>query len=120
MPLRAPKGKTGTRNTRNSGGLPEPSSGGDFDPFLKAADVGKLGTRAKIEIMGAPVEQESEFSDAIMPVRFKKNDYAFGIKWDGGNYARLYKRFGASEKKWKGTVTIEIKRFKKRDYVAVV
>lgn len=100
--------------------LPEPQSGGDFDPFLKASDIGKLGTTATITITGGPEESESEFSDATMPVRFKGRDYALGIKWEGGNYARLFKRFGANPKKWKGTVKVEVKRFKKKDYVAVV
>lgn len=119
MSMRAPTGRTGSKK-KSTGGLPEPGSGGDFDPFLKAEDIGKLGKTATIMVLGAPVETESEFSDAVMPVKFKGKEYALGIKWDGGNYSRLYKRFGKNEKKWKGQVKVEVKHFKKNDYVAVV
>lgn len=102
-------------------GLPVPTNGGgDFAPFLKARDIGKLGKVATITVLGAPVESESEFSDMTLPVKFKGAEYAFGLKTSGGNYARLYKRFGPNEKKWKGAVKVEIKNFKKHDYVAVV
>jgi hypothetical protein len=114
-----PNPKRGSKPPRG-GALPQPEAGGDFDPFLKASDIGKLGATGSIQVCGAPEESESEFSDATMPVRFRGHDYALGIKWSGGNYARLFKKFGANPKKWKGSVKVEIKRFKKRDYVAVV
>src|SRR5271157_2675779 len=113
---------SGSRRSRSSsqGKLPKPENGGDFDPFLKAEDIGKLGKQAKIAILGGPEETESEFSDALLPVKYRGQEYVLGIKWSGGNYARLYKRFGDNPKKWRGTVTVEVKHFKKNDYVAVV
>ena len=91
-----------------------------MDPFLKAEDIGDEGDTAKITILGPPEECDSEFSDAQMPVKYKNQTYSMGIKWSSGNYARLFKRFGKNPKKWKGTVNVEIKHFKKNDYVAVV
>jgi hypothetical protein len=117
MSMREPTGKSKKKKT---GGLPEPESGGDFAPFLKAGDIGKIGKTAIITVLGPPVETESEFSDAVMPVKFKGSEYALGIKWNGGNYSRLFKRFGRNERKWKGQVKVEVKHFKKNDYVAVV
>ena len=99
--------------------LPEPQ-GGDFDPFLKAEDVGKLGTKGKITIIGPPEESSGEFSDLNLPVKYRGENYMLGLKFSGGSYARLFKRFGSNPKKWKGTVAIEVKHFKKNDYVAVV
>lgn len=114
--------KPGGRSSASSRGgkLPKPE-GGDFDPFLKAEVIGKLGTRAKITVLGPPeMTPDSEFSDMQMPVSFKGERYAMGLKVASGNYARLYKRFGENEKKWKGSVNVEIKHFKKNDFVAIV
>lgn len=115
---------SGTGKSKRKGGrgnsLPEPESGGDFDPFLKAEDVGKLGSKAKITVLGPPIETESEFSDMTLPIKYKTQQYAMGLKTSGANYRILYKRFGKSPKKWKGIVNIEIKHFKKNDYVAVI
>jgi hypothetical protein len=111
-----PSGRRGS-----SRGLPKPqNAGGDFDPFLGAKIIGKLGATGTINVLGAPEESESEFSDMTMPVSFKGSRYAMGLKVSGGNYARLYKRFGANPKKWRGKVKVEVKHFKKNDYVAVV
>jgi len=104
-----------------AGRLPEPTGGGDFDPFLKAGDIGKLGTKAKIKILGGPEETpDSEYSDMQLPVSFKGKRYALGLKVAGGNYGRLFKLFGDNPKKWHGTVEVEVKHFKANDYVAVV
>ena len=63
------------------GKLPEPTGGGDFDPFLKAGDIGKLGTKAKIKVLGGPEETpDSEYSDMQLPVSFKGKRYALGLK----------------------------------------
>jgi hypothetical protein len=118
MSIPKPAGRSGASG--KSGKLPKPE-GGDFDPFLKAEHVGKEGTRGKITVLGPPeMTPDSEFSDMQMPVSFKGSRYSLGMKVNGGNYARLYKRFGDKESKWKGSVSIEIKHFKKHDYVAVV
>ena len=83
--------------------------------------IGEEGTKAKIKVLGPPeMTPDSEFSDMQMPVEYKGSRYALGMKISSGNYARLYKRFGASEKKWKGVIAVEIKHFKKNDFVAVV
>jgi hypothetical protein len=108
---------------RSGNSLPAPTStGGDFDPFLKAENIGngKVGATASITVLSAPEPSESEFSDMTMPVRLKGASYAMGLKTSGGNYSRLYKRFGANPKKWKGAVKVEVKEFKKKRYVAVV
>jgi hypothetical protein len=118
MTLPAPSGKRGN-NSRGSGKLPTPE-GGDFDPFLKAEVIGKLGTKATITVTGGPEEVESEFSDMQLPVSFDGESYSMGLKVSGGNYARLFKRFGADPKKWRGKVKVEVKHFKANDYVAVV
>lgn len=115
--LPKPTGKS--RGSMKGGKLPPPD-GGDFDPFLKAEDIGKLGTKATITVVGAPEEVESEFSDLQMPVKFKGSQYSMGLKVSGGNYARLFKKFGDNPRKWKGAVKVEVKHFKKNDYVAVV
>jgi len=87
---------------------------------LKAENIGKLGAVGTITVLAAPEASESEFSDMTMSVKLKGTTYAMGLKSSGGNYARLYKRFGANPKKWKGNVKVEVKEFKKKLYVAVV
>jgi hypothetical protein len=119
MALPEPKGKTRSGGSSRAGKLPPPE-GGDFDPFLKAEDIGKLGSRATIEVMSAPEEVDSEFSDMQMQVRYKKVLYSMGLKTASGNYARLYKHFGNKPSKWHGKIEVEIKHHKANDYVAVV
>lgn len=117
MSLPNPRGRHG------SGTLPKPeSTGGDFDPFLKAENIGngKVGATGSITVLGAPEASESEFSDMTMPVKCHGTRYAMGLKTSGGNYARLYKRFGGTPKHWKGTLKVEVKEFKKKRYIAVV
>lgn len=99
--------------------LPEPS-GGDFDPFMNAAVIGKLGTKASIIVLGPPELNQTEFSDMQMPVQYKGLKYSMGMKTSSGNYARLYAMFGKSEKKWRGKVNVEVKHFKNNDFVAIV
>jgi hypothetical protein len=94
--------------------------GGDFDPFFNAGVVGKLGTRAKVKVLGAPEMNKTEFSDMQLPVEFKKNRYSMGLKISSGNYARLHAKFGSNPKKWKGIVEVEVKHFKNNDYIALV
>src|SRR5579885_214114 len=118
MLLPAPSGK----RSRSSGSLPEPGGDfGDYAPFLNAATIGKVGTRAKIKITAEPDARETEFSDVQLPVMFKGKEYSFGLKSDKPNYSRLFDRFGKNPKKWVGkTFEVEIKRHMKKDYVAVV
>jgi hypothetical protein len=117
MNLPKPAGRS--RGTSRAGKLPPPD-GGDFDPFFKAEDIGKLGKTAVITVTGPPEEVESEFSDMQMPIKFKGKLYSMGLKISGGNYSRLYKKFGDNPKKWRGAVKVEVKHFKSNDYVAVV
>jgi hypothetical protein len=121
MALPKPQGRKAEMTRTKAGRLPEPTGGGDFDPFLKAEHIGKVGTRAKIKIVGAPEETpDSEYSDMQVPVTYKGTRYALGLKVSGGNYGRLFKMFGDNPKKWHGTVDVEVKHFKANDYVAVV
>lgn len=110
--------KRGT-NSRGSGTLPDPT-GGDFDPFFNAGVVGKLGAKGVMDVLGAPEENKTEFSDMQMPVKYKGAKYSMGLKVASGNYARLFARFGNDPKKWRGKVNVEVKHFKANDYVAVV
>ena len=100
--------------------LPTPEAGGDFDPFLNAGVIGKVGAKATITICGLPEVRETEFSDLQIPVKFKNKKYSWGMKFSSGNYSRMFQRFGDNVKKWKGAVKVEVKHFKKNDYVAVV
>ena len=119
MSIPKPTGRNAS-SSRRGGKLPKPE-GGDFDPFFGAKDVGKEGTKGKFTVLGAPeLTPDSEFSDMQMPILYKGSRFALGMKVSGGNYARLYKRFGDNEKKWKGTVAFQVKHFKKNDYIAVV
>lgn len=121
MALPKPQGRSAGMAKTKVGRLPEPTGGGDFDPFLKAEHIGKLGAKAKIKILGGPVETpDSEYSDLQLPVSYKGSKYSLGLKVSGGNYNRLFKQFGDNPKKWHGTVEVEVKHFKANDYVAVV
>jgi len=120
MALPKPEGRQQAMTRTKVGRLPQPE-GGDFDPFLKAEHIGKVGTRATIKVLGGPEETpDAEFSDMQLPVEFKGSKYSLGLKVSGGNYGRLFKQFGDNPKNWKGKVEVEVKHFKQNDYVAVV
>ena len=46
--------------------------------------------------------------------------FSWTVKYSSPNYSRLHKRFGDSEKEWKGPVNVEVKEYMGKEYVAVV
>jgi hypothetical protein len=113
------KGYQGPKGIGSTGKLPAPT-GDAFDPFFKAETVGKVGTKATIEVLGAPEVRQTEFSDAQMPIRFDGERYSLGLSFGKQNYARLFARFGDNPSKWRGKVQIVIKHFMANDYVAII
>lgn len=120
MALPKPQGRQAAMTRTKVGKLPEPT-GGDFDPFLKAEHIGKLGAKATLKILSGPEETpNSEYSDLQMAVEYKGQRYAMGLKLTTGNYPRLFRRFGDNPKNWKGKIDVEVKHHMANDYVAVV
>lgn len=100
---------------------PTGGSGGVGGDFLKVAMVGKIGKKATLTLLGSGEEKKGNFGPQIsIAVRYKNKPYVWSFGQNSGNHSRLFKRFGASFKKWKGTVQVEVKEFNGNDYLAVV
>lgn len=103
--------------TKNrTGSLPAPE-GGSFNPFLKPEALGKkqAGTLAILGVRDAPPDS---FSEIIIETRIGGKLYDWGMKFNSGNYRRLFDRFGANPKKWKGSIQVGVKEYAGKKYVA--
>ena len=98
--------------------LPPPTNmRAELAPFLKAKDLPKKGV-AQITLLGGWRKSNSQFGEGIeVPCTLGGKRYTWTIKFDSGNYSRLYERFGNRE--WKAVVKVERKEYLGREYVAV-
>jgi hypothetical protein len=115
--------RNGTMKARNAKTestliLPPPTSKREeLTPFLKPKDIPKKGI-AQIAFLGGWRKSNSQFGEGIeVPCTLGNKRYTWTIKFDSGNYSRLYERFGNEE--WKGIVKVERKEYLGREYVAV-
>jgi hypothetical protein len=100
--------------------LPDPTTagGGELPPFLKPKDINKKG-QTEVTLTGDMRESNSQFGEGIeVGAQIGNKTFSWTIKFESGNYRRLFERFG--RKKWKGVVTVERKQYLGNDYVAVV
>jgi len=113
---------TAPRATRG-GRIPAPSGDAQssFSPFLKAENIGDVGTRGTITLKGEPRVVDGDFGEQIViPVRFKGTQYDWGVTIDSVNHRMLHDRFGANSKKWAGPVKVTVKLSRQgRNYIAV-
>lgn len=100
---------------------PETSNGStDYNPWLTPEVFGKSG-RGTVNLLGTMRAGNSQFGEGIiLDVKANGSMFSWTVKYASGNYSRLHKKFGASEKKWKGPVKVEVKEYMGKDYVAVV
>jgi hypothetical protein len=90
----------------------------ELTPFLKMTDISKDGT-TPITLLGDMRQSKSRFGDGIeVACMVGGKRFTWTIKFDSGNYTRLYERFGT--KNWKGVVNVERKEYMGREYIAVV
>ena len=99
--------------------LPPPTrKSNELAPFLKAIDIAKEGI-TQITLLGDMRKSKSRFGEGIeVGCTVGGRRYTWTIKFDSGNYSRLYERFGS--KNWKGVVKVARKEYMGREYVAVV
>ena len=110
-----------SQNTNNESTviLPPPTGKStELAPFLKASDIAKKGI-TQITLLGDMRKSTSRFGEGIeVACTVGGNRYSWTIKFDSGNYSRLYERFGT--KNWKGVIKVERKEYMGREYIAVV
>jgi hypothetical protein len=108
--------------TRRSGGIPAPQKSdktSDYNPFLKASDIGDVDDAATLLLTGKVRVADSGFGEQmICEVRHNGTIYDWGFKIDGVNHRILFKRFGATENAWRGKVNVTIKTFNGNPYIA--
>ena len=100
---------------------PENSSGStDHNPWLTPEVFGKSG-KGTVNLLGTMRVSSSQFGDGIvLDVKANGSKFSWTVKYSSGNYSRLHKKFGDSEKNWKGPVKVEVKEYMGKEYVAVV
>ena len=98
---------------------PDPQQNQDFAPWLTVEHLGKSG-KAELKLIGNIRPSNSQFGDGvIVDVKLGNSDYSWTVKFSSGNYARLVKMMGKPDK-WKGKVSVEVKEYMGKEYVAVV
>jgi hypothetical protein len=100
---------------------PEKSNGSnDYNPWLTPEVFGK-SAKGTVNLLGTMRASNSEFGEGIvLDVKINGSMYSWTVKYASPNYSRLHKRFGDSEKKWKGPVKVEVKEHRGKEYIAVV
>lgn len=108
-----------SRNTKNTVILPPPTrKSTELASFLKVMDISESGN-TEITLLGDMRQSKSRFGDGIeVACTVGGKRYTWTIKFDSGNYTRLYERFGT--KNWKGVVNVERKEYMSHKYIAVV
>ena len=103
---RIPQSKGTTRTTTAAGKIPrsDESGGGDFNPFLKARDVGKLGTKATLTLTGkVRISEGGQFGTQIISeVRLNGSMYDWPVKLNTPNHRWLEENLGVKTSSWKG------------------
>lgn len=112
----APKRKAG-------GGIPAPSANAEnseFNAFLKASDIGKVGATASLLLTGETRVVDGNFGEQIVnEVKLGRTVYDWAITIDSVNHRMLFDRFGKDPKKWRGKVAVEVKMSRQnREYIA--
>ena len=92
----------------------------DYYPWLTPEVFGKSG-KGTVVVLGTMRASNSQFGEGIiLDVKVNGCMYYWTVKYSSSNYSRLHKRFGDSEKKWKGPVKVEVKDYMGKKYVAIV
>ena len=93
----------------------------DFNPFLRATDIGDLDSTAQLELTGVARVVDGNFGEQIIAeVRYQRKLYDWPIKIDSPNHRRLEDAVGLDTRRWKGRrVSVTIKNNMGRDYIAV-
>lgn len=111
------------RATRRGGGIPAPVASGnetEYNPFIKAADIGDIDAEAVLTLTGKVRIADSGFGEQVIcEVKYDGDTYDWGFKVNGANHRQLFKRFGSNEKLWRGRVNVTIKEFNGNPYIAV-
>ena len=98
--------------------LPPPTNRNNDAPFLKVTDIAKEGT-TPISLLGDIRKSKSRYGEGIeVACIVGGKRYTWTIRFDSGNYSRLYERFG--RKNWKGSVNVERKEYMGHEYIAVL
>ena len=114
--------KTPVKKKIRAGEIPAPdaSQNTDFNTFLKADDIGKLGAEASLVLTGETRIVDGAFGEQIVcEVKYGREVYDWPVKVNSPNHRLLFERFGAKMAKWRGPVKVTIKNFANKDYIAV-
>ena len=96
------------------------SAGTDYYPWLTPGVFGKSG-KGTVNLLGTMRASNSQYGKGIiLDVQVNGSPFSWTVKYSGGNYSRLHKKFGDSENNWKGPVKVEVKEYSGNKYIAVV
>jgi|SRR6516164_2554127 len=92
----------------------------DYHPWLKPEVFCKSG-KGTVNLLGTMRASNSQYGKGIiLDVQVNGSPFSWTVKYSGGNYSRLHKKFGDSENNWKGPVKVEVKEYLGNKYVAAV
>lgn len=104
-------------------GKPERTS--EFNPFLRASDIGPIGTRVTLALTGFNHNKPNGTygPEIVIEVRLPDSEkyYDFSIREGSPNHRRLFRMYGMEIKSWRGAVMAEVQSTQNgRDFVAVI
>ena len=92
----------------------------DYNPWLTPGAFGQSG-KGTVNLLGTMRASNSQYGKGIiLDVQVNGSPFSWTVKYSGGNYSRLHKKFGDSENNWKGPVKVEVKEYLGNKYVAAV
>jgi hypothetical protein len=106
----------------NVGLIRKPESEGsiDYNPWLTPEVFGKSG-KGTVNLLGTMRPGNPQFGEGIiLDVKVNGSMYSWTVKYSSGNYSRLHKKFGDSEKEWKGPVKVEVNEYMGKKYIKVI
>jgi uncharacterized C2H2 Zn-finger protein len=93
----------------------------DYNAFLKAEFIGKVGKQATLTLTGNARSVESQFGEQIIvEVKHRGNVYDWGIKLNSPNHRLLEDFVGTETTRWRGKkIDVTVRENLGRDYIAI-
>lgn len=95
----------------------------EFNAFLKAEHIGKLGTIASLVLTGFNRRHpKGTYGPEIIVEAVDSNGvaYDFSMREGSPNHRKLFRAFGDDERKWKGAIAVKVQlSANKREFVSI-
>ena len=97
----------------------------DFNPFIRASDVGPVGTRVSLALTGFNhTKPNGTFGpEIVIEVRLPDDEkyYDFSIREGSPNHRKLFRSMGNDISRWRGVINCEVQSSQTgRDFISIM